>query len=162
MSETKTAWLGRVLGVAVVDAPLGAEALEARLAAAMKRVPAALAQEAGRKDELVALATAARGAVATAPPGTAAAAVAALEAALEPRARADTTAPDAPRRGGVNYAKARLAWDGATKLLEADLAALREAILDEFAGAPAFDEIADRVGLLKEAADAFKDDLSDT
>ena len=64
--------------------------------------------------------------------------------------------------GKVDYAKCRLAWEAAKKKVQAELQKLEQTILDEYRGAPGFDEISVKLRKLDTVLNDFAEDLSDT
>lgn len=131
---------------------------DAEFAALAPLMLAALKAQSAEASKIRAVAEFARG---KAQAGESAAAEAALAQLRKLVAPATPPAAEAGI-GKVDYAKCRLAWEGAKRKVEAELDKLERAILEDFRDADGFDEIADKLGKLDEVLAGFAGDLSDT
>lgn len=123
--------------------PADLGALRSAMAALIPQIPAAAGQDAGKLDTLKKLAAAANNAVKGGDADAAEKAVEALRAAVGQGGSAPkpTTAPPPPpqeQKSGdfVTMQKSRLIWDSARKKVASEIAALKQAVEQEFDGDP--------------------------
>ena len=143
--------------------PVDVKLLTLTLSAQVQRMRGILAAAPGRKDALMALASAAQEAIKAGDAGRAGTAIAALEEALAaaPPATPEAAPPSAPAAGNVAFQKMRLLWDGTRKALSDQLKALEAEIVAASDDEPDAKEIAANVGKLEHALQTLDTRLSD-